>query len=103
MLLPLAGFIMAMLVFGGLAILVSKTGDRFPELGPGPWLRYVGFVCVFAPLGAVLLPSALGMTLGRLFGSHWLVELCLAGGFVLGGCGGAALGLWKASKRVPRE
>ena len=102
MLLPLTGLLFALIVFGALALLVSKSGDRFPELGPPPWLRYAALACLCGGLGAALVPLALGAARGGVLGSHWLAGAAAVGGFVLGGCGGAALGLRRASKRVRR-
>ena len=104
MFLPIMMLPFALAGFGGLALLVSKTGDRFPELGPGRWLRYAGFVCLFAGLGAILLGLGSALAVQRILMSRpTLAAVLFFAGYALGGCGGAALGFRQARGRGRAE
>jgi hypothetical protein len=72
MLLPMFGFILTLLVVGGLAGVVA-VGDPYHALVA----PYIGFV----------------------IGSEWWSELGFFGGYAVGLCGGAALGFWRAFER----
>lgn len=99
MILPMMGFLFALILVGGFALLIATVNRISPPLRPQPLLPYVGFVCLFAGLGALLLSMGLGLIAEKVFRSHGLAGIGFFGGYVLGGCGGAALGFIKASFR----
>jgi hypothetical protein len=96
MMMPMVGFLFALIVVGGLASLIAKA-DPHARLAP-----FLGFPLLFAGLAAFCLSMGLG-TLGeyldRTLGTHFLSGLGFLGGYTLGGLGGALLGLRKALKQ----
>jgi hypothetical protein len=93
MMLPMIGFLFALIVVGGLASLVAK-GDPHAKLAP-----FLGFPLLFAGLAAFCLSiglGALGEYLDRTSGTSVFSGLGFLGGYTLGGLGGALLGLRKA-------
>ena len=98
MMLPMMGFVFGLIGLGGLAIVIASINRRFPPLRPRPVLPYVGFICLFSGLGALLFSMGLGVLGESVF--RLRVELSFIGffgGYALGGLGGAALGFKLAS------
>jgi hypothetical protein len=94
MMLPMFGLLTVLIVIGGLASIVA-TGDPH-HARPAP---YIGFVCLFAGLGALLFSVVLTWVGEYIFQSHSLAGLGLFGGYAVGGLGGAYFGLKRAIKR----
>ena len=97
MFLPMMGFLFALAGLGCLLLLAATVNRRFPPLTPKPLVPYLGFICLFAALGASCLSVALGMLGDMVLKSQGLGFLGFFAGYILGGCGGVALGFWKAS------
>ena len=97
MLLPMFGFLLALIVVGGLASLVAVGDPRHAR-----WAPFIGFVGLFAGLGALFLSLSLAWLLGAIFRSETVAGVGLLGGYVVGGLGGAALGLEPALRRRRR-
>lgn len=96
MLLPMFGFLFALMLLGAVTLPAAFADRRHPALTPKPYAPYVGFGALFAGLGAFVLSlglAALGYVLTR---SDTLSAFGFLGGYVLGGCGGAALGVRQA-------
>jgi hypothetical protein len=94
---PFLGFIFVLLVVGGLASLIA-IGDPINSRGAS----YVGFTLFFAGLGSLSLSIILGLIGWQLLGSDTLLSLGFAGGYFLGGIGGAAFGFHRAVRRRRR-
>ncbi len=94
MLLPMFGFILTLLVVGGLASLVAVGDPHHARLAP-----YIGFTSLFAGIGALFLSFGLAISLGFVLGSEWWSGLGFFGGYAVGLFGGAVLGLWRAFER----
>jgi hypothetical protein len=97
MLLPMFGFVAALLVVGGLGTLVAVGDPRTARLAP-----YIGFVGLFAGLGALSVSAILTLIGGMIFHSETGAGLGLVVGYVLGGLGGAGFGLYRAIQRRHR-
>ena len=97
MLLPMFGFLFVLIVVGGLASLVAIGDPRHARLAP-----FIGFVALFAGLGALFLSCGLTWLLGLFSRSDTVVGIGLLGGYVVGGLGGAAFGLKRALERRRR-
>lgn len=97
MLLPMFGFILALIVTGGLASLVAVGDPRHARRA-----LFIGFVALFAGLGALLLSLGLAWLLGAIMHSDAAAGVGFLGGYVLGGIGGAAFGLKRALLRRRR-
>ncbi len=97
MLLPMFGFLLALIVVGGLASLVAVGDPRHAR-----WAPFIGFVALFAGIGALFLSLGLAWLLGAIFRSETVAGVGLLGGYVVGGLGGAALGLKRALMRRRR-
>ena len=92
-------FPLVLIAIGGFASVVAAINRRFPPLTPKPLLPYVGYICLFAGLGAFVLSMGLWLVGEELLGLRSQAPaLGFVGGYVLGGCGGAALGFMKACK-----
>jgi hypothetical protein len=94
MLLSMFGFVAGLLVIGGLATLVVVGDPLNSRLAP-----YIGFVALFAGLGALSLSVILTVIGGLIFRSESLAGLGLFVGYILGGLGGAAFGFYRAIER----
>lgn len=94
MLIPMFGFVLTLIVVGGLASLVAVGDPRYARLAP-----FVGFVALFAGLGALFLSLVLAWLAGLLFRSESVAFAGLLVGYVAGGLGGAAFGLKRAFGR----
>jgi hypothetical protein len=94
MLMPMFGFIFTLLVVGGLGMLVAIGDPQNARLAP-----YIGFIALFAGLGALLSSAVLALIGQALFRSETLAGLGFFGGYVLGGLGGAIFGLYCAIRR----
>jgi hypothetical protein len=94
---PFFGFILVLLVVGGLASLVA-IGDPIRSRGTA----YVGFTLFFAGVGALSLSIVLALIGWQLLHSDTLLSLGFASGYVLGGFGGAAFGFYRAVRRRRR-
>jgi hypothetical protein len=103
MILPMMGFVFGLILLGSFASVIAMIDKRSPPVTPKPLLQfllpYVGYVCLFAGLGALILSMGLAFIGEKFFGPRAGVSgLGFFGGYVLGGCGGAAFGFSKASK-----
>ncbi len=95
--LPMMGFLFALIIVGGLVSLVA-TGDPHAKLAP-----FLGFPLLFAGLAAFCLSlgfGAIGEYLDRMLETLTFGGLGFFGGYSLGGLGGAVLGLKKAIKQT---
>ncbi len=92
MLLPMFGLLSVLIVVGGLACLVAVGDPNHARLAP-----YIGFVCLFAGLGAALCAVALGL-IGEVLRSEVLSGLGFLTGYVFGGLGGALFGFKRAMR-----
>jgi hypothetical protein len=97
MLLPMFGFILALLIVGGLASLVAFGDPHHARLA-----LYVGFISLFAGVGALLLSVALARLVGIIFRSETVGGAGFFVGYIIGGLGGAAFGLKRAFVRRRR-
>ena len=93
MVMPMLGFLTFLIIVGGLATLVAVGDPRHARIAP-----YLGFVFLFAGLGALLLCSGLAL-IGELLRSESLTGIGFFAGYAIGGLGGAVFGLTKAVKR----
>lgn len=94
MLMPMFGFVMALIVVGGLASLVAVGDPRYARPAP-----FVGFAALFAGLGALSLSLGLAWLAGALFRFESAAFAGLLVGYIAGGLGGAAFGLKRAFGR----
>ena len=103
MMLPMIGFVLGLIALGSFALLMATIDRRSPPVSPKPLLQsslpYVGYVCLFAGLGALFF----SMGMAALGESFFRARMKMSGlgffaGYVVGGCGGAALGFSKAFK-----
>jgi cytosine/uracil/thiamine/allantoin permease len=90
------GLLLVLIVVGSLATLVAGADPDHARLAP-----YIGFVCLLAGVGAVVMSALLGLVGGVLFQSQTLSELGFFLGYMIGGLSGGLLGLKRAAK--PRE
>jgi hypothetical protein len=96
MVLPMLGFLSVLIVVGGLATLVAVGDPTSWRIAP-----YLGFVFLFAGLGALLLSFSLAL-IGELPGSEELTGIGFFAGYAIGGLGGGVFGLTRAAKRRRR-
>ena len=96
MLLPMFGFLLSLVVIGGLASLVAIGDPINARVAP-----YIGFTALFAGLGALILSVSLTL-LGEVLNSQLVVGFGFFGGSALGGFGGASFGLYRALQRRRR-
>lgn len=87
MLMPMFGFILTLLVVGGLGALVAVGDPQNARLAP-----YIGFVALFAGIGALSLSLLLALIGEEILRSDTVAGLGFFGGYVLGGLGGAIFG-----------
>ena len=97
MLMPMFGFIITLLVVGGLGTLVAIGDPKNARLAP-----YIGFTALFAGLGALSLSSLLAFIGYQLPGSETAAGLGFFAGYLFGGLGGAVFGLVRACRRRSR-
>jgi hypothetical protein len=97
MILPMFGFVLALLVIGGLASLVAVGDPHHSRLA-----TFIGFTSFFAGSGALLLSFGLSLSLEYVLGSEWWSGLGFFGGYALGLLGGAAFGFRRAFARRRR-
>jgi hypothetical protein len=97
MILPMFGLLIFLIVVGGLATLVAVGDPRHARFAP-----YLGFVFLFAGLGALLLSVGLALLGEVLLRSEALSMLGFFGGYAFGGLAGALLGFIRAVKRQPQ-
>ena len=97
MLLPMFGLLMVLIVVGGLACLVGFADPNHARLAP-----YIGFISLFAGLGAALCSAVLGLIGELILQSEVLSGLGFLAGYVLGGLGGALFGFKRAIRRRER-
>jgi hypothetical protein len=97
MLLPMFGLLLVLIVVGGLACLVAIGDPNHVRLAP-----YLGFVCLFAGLGAALCSAVLGLIGEVILQSEVLSGLGFLTGYVFGGLSGALFGFKRAIKRRER-
>ena len=91
MLLPMFGFILGHLVVGALASLVA-IGDLYHAR----LALYIGFISLFAGIGALFISFGLAWLLELNFRSETIGGVGLFVGYIIGGLGGAAFGLNRA-------
>ena len=91
MLLPMFGFILALIVVGGLASLVNVGDPHHARLAP-----YIGFISLFAGIGALCLSFGVALSLSYILGSERWSGLGFFGGYAVGLFGGAVFGFWRA-------
>ena len=94
MLLPMFGFVLALLVVGALASLVAIGDPHQTRLA-----LYIGFVSLFAGIGALCLSFGLAWLIGIIFRSETVGGMGFFVGYIIGGLGGAAFGLKRAFVR----
>src|SRR5688572_23391791 len=92
---PMFGLILVLIVIGGLGSLVAYGDPTHARLAP-----FIGFVCLFAGLGALLFSVALALIGGVVDTSESLGVLGFFAGYVIGGVGGALFGIRQAVKRL---
>ena len=97
MLLPMFGLLIVLMVAGGLASLVAVADPNHARLA-----LYIGFVSLFAGLGAVFFSAVLALIGEVIFQSHDLSGVGFLAGYIFGGLGGAVFGLKRAVKRKAR-
>jgi hypothetical protein len=97
MILPMYGFLLALIFIGGLASLVAVGDPRYARRA-----SFIGFVSLFAGLGALVLSLGLAWLLGAVFRSESMTGVGFLMGYVCGGLGGAAFGLRRAQRRGHR-
>jgi hypothetical protein len=97
MILPMFGLLMFLIVVGGLGTLVAVGDPHHARLAP-----YLGFVFLFAGLGALLLSVGLALFGQVVLRSEALSTSGFFGGYAFGGLAGAVLGFIRAVKRHPR-
>jgi hypothetical protein len=97
MLLPMFGFIMALLVIGGLASLVAIADPHHAGLA-----LFLGFVFLFAGIGAFCLSFWFAWLIEIIFRSPTVGGVVFFVGYIVGGLGGAAFGLKRAFVRQRR-
>ena len=97
MLMPMFGFIMMLLVVGSLGTLVAIADPHNARLAP-----YLGFVALFAAIGALSLCALLALIGQVLIRSDSAVGLGFFAGYALGGFGGAFFGFNRAVRRRRR-
>jgi hypothetical protein len=101
MMLPMIGFLFALIIVGALASLIAIADPQHARLA-----SHVGFTSLFAGLGALFLSMGLGF-LGETADVHFNtmtfggIGFCC--GYVVGGLGGALLGFRKAARRSQRS
>ena len=86
-----------LLVVGGLGTLVAVGDPENARLAP-----YIGFIALFAGIGALSLSLLLTLIGQQLLNSETLAGLGFLGGYVLGGLGGGSIGLYCAIRRRAR-
>jgi hypothetical protein len=94
MILPMFGFVSVLIVVGGLATLVAVGDPRHARFAP-----YLGFIFLFAGLGALLISVGLALLGQVLLRSEALSALGFFGGYALGGLAGAVHGFNRATRR----
>jgi hypothetical protein len=94
---PMFGFIFTLLVVGGLGTAVAIGDPQGARLAP-----YIGFMALFAGLGALSLSLLLAFIGNQLPASETVAGLGFFGGYVFGGLGGAAFGFIRALRRQAR-
>ena len=97
MFMPIFGFIFTLLVVGGLGTLVAVGDPKNARLAP-----YIGFVSLFAGLGALTFSIMLVLIGEFVVRSETLSGLGFFAGYVLGGLGGATFGFYRAIRRRHR-
>ena len=101
MMLPMIGFLFALIIVGASASLVA-VGDPYRAR----LAAFVGFTSLFAGTGALILAMGLGGVGERLdvhFKTMMFGGLGFFGGYAVGGLGGALLGFKKAVRRSQRS
>jgi hypothetical protein len=93
MFMPMLGLLTVLIVVGGLATLVAVGDPGHARIAP-----YLGFVFLFAGLGALVLCLGLAL-IGELLHSESLTGIGFFAGYAIGGLAGAVFGLTKAVKR----
>jgi hypothetical protein len=91
MIMPMVGFVLMLVVVGGLASLVAAADGRYVRLA-----IYIGPIFLFAGLAALLLSMGLAVFCEQVLGLRALSGLGFFGGYGVGIIGGAALGLRRA-------
>lgn len=92
MIMPMIGFILMLIVVGGLASLFAAADGRRVRLAV-----YIGPVALFAGLGALFLSMGLPVLCEQVLGLRSQVGPAFFGGYGVGILGGAALGLRRAA------
>lgn len=93
MLLPMMGFLFALMGIGGIISLVAVVDPHHRRSAP-----YIGFTLFFAGLIAFCLSMGLGLFFEMVLGMNNLSGIVFFGGYAVGGLGGTALGLFLASR-----
>ena len=97
MILPMFGLLMFLIVVGGLATLVAVGDPRHARVAP-----YLGFIFLFAGLGALLFSIGLALLGQLLLHSEAASTLGFFGGYAVGGLAGAVHGFNRAIRRRVR-
>jgi hypothetical protein len=91
MLMPMMGFVLALIVIGGLASLVAAADAKHAVLA-----TYFDPISLFAGLGALVLSLGLAVICEQVAPLSVLSGSSFFGGYAAGGTGGAALGFRRA-------
>ena len=97
MMLPMFGLIVAFIVVGGLGTLVAVGDAHHARLAP-----YIGFICLFAGLGALLFSFVFTVVGAIALRSDALTGESFFAGYSVGAVSGGLFGFWIAARRQKR-
>ena len=95
--LPMYGLILAFIVVGGLATIVAVGDPHHARLAP-----YIGFICLFAGLGALLFSLGFTMVGAIALRSDALTGASFFAGYAVGAVAGGVFGFSVAARRQKR-
>jgi hypothetical protein len=95
MMLPMYGLILALLVVGGLATIVAVGDPNHVRLAP-----YLGFICLFAGLGALVFSFIFTIVGDIALHSEALTAAFFFAGYAGGAAIGGLFGYWMAARRT---
>jgi hypothetical protein len=94
MILPMYGLILALLVVGGLGTIVANGDPAHARLAP-----YLGFVCLFAGLGALVFSFIFPVVGHIALHSERLTAAFFFAGYAGGAAIGGLFGYWMATRK----